>query len=662
MSKNINTIKYWGNRFETDWEKFEGPKQSEFFAQLALSIFPNWLINEITKYKYSICDAGCAEGDGANLFYKKFPKSRISAFDFSPIAINKAKNKNPNIDFFVDDLSNLKKTYDIIYCSNTLEHINNQRTVLNNLLKKTNKHLIIQVPFLEKRPIKEHINKFSFNNFPLKIEDFTLTFFKIKDTSLDKPSFWPGFQAIIIYSKNSLINNKYHSYSAISMNDYQKKLKIINDKQVELDNKNKIINQKDDQIIDITNRNYVLNNKLNEIYNSRMWKFLNLYKKTKNILPAIKSKIKTVNLLFRIKKFDQQNTIIYIPTIGWNIPLFQRPQHLALNFTKLGFNFIYGTDDAHNDKIENYSEILPNLLITPKWRKCLETLKNSWVIVASTEMNNDFEYLKNLKNVGHKIIYDYIDEIHSDINGKYTDMILNRHQLILENPEVVDLVLVVSKKLEKQILKYFPKNKVLLISNGVDTEHFNPQKKHVCPKDMSLVTKQNKPIVGYYGALANWLDYDLIHYCCVNRPQYNFVFIGSDIDGKNLKKLPLKLNNFYYLGAKDYELLPNYSAFFNTAIIPFQKGNIAKSASPLKFYEYLSMLIPTVITSDLTECKQYDVSFIASNKKSFCIKMDKALQKQKDKKFMEKMKKIAKNNSWHEKTKIIINKIYEKNN
>ena len=29
-----------------------------------------------------------------------------------------------------------------------------------------------------------------------------------------------------------------------------------------------------------------------------------------------------------------------------------------------------------------------------------------------------------------------------------------------------------------------------------------------------------KPIIGYYGALANWMDYDLVKYLAKNRPNF----------------------------------------------------------------------------------------------------------------------------------------------
>ena len=56
---------------------------------------------------------------------------------------------------------------------------------------------------------------------------------------------------------------------------------------------------------------------------------------------------------------------------------------------------------------------------------------------------------------------------------------------------------------------------------------------------MQNVIKDNKPVVGYYGAIATWLNYELINTLTKNRPDYNFVFIGSDFKGLHLiEKLP----------------------------------------------------------------------------------------------------------------------------
>ena len=37
---HINTDNYWDGRFSTDWETFDGPRQSRFFARLTIKNLP----------------------------------------------------------------------------------------------------------------------------------------------------------------------------------------------------------------------------------------------------------------------------------------------------------------------------------------------------------------------------------------------------------------------------------------------------------------------------------------------------------------------------------------------------------------------------------------------------------------------------------------------
>ena len=63
---HINTDHYWDGRFSTDWETFEGPRQSRFFARLAVENLPRWLLDEIRRHHLRVADWGCAQGDGTD--------------------------------------------------------------------------------------------------------------------------------------------------------------------------------------------------------------------------------------------------------------------------------------------------------------------------------------------------------------------------------------------------------------------------------------------------------------------------------------------------------------------------------------------------------------------------------------------------------------------
>ena len=63
----INSKEYWDYRFEKNWNDFGGENQTRFFANIACSMMPQWLTDEISQNKYMICDMGCAEGDAVGV-------------------------------------------------------------------------------------------------------------------------------------------------------------------------------------------------------------------------------------------------------------------------------------------------------------------------------------------------------------------------------------------------------------------------------------------------------------------------------------------------------------------------------------------------------------------------------------------------------------------
>ena len=165
------------------------------------------------------------------------------------------------------------------------------------------------------------------------------------------------------------------------------------------------------------------------------------------------------------------------------------------------------------------------------------------------------------------------------------------------------------------------------------------------PKDLKAVKKNKKAIVGYYGALAPWIDFDLIKKLAESDNNIGVVLIGADYSN-TLKNVDLNGENIYYLGPKKYEELRNYSYYFDTAIIPFKKGEIAKGTSPIKLFEYMAMGKTVVVTSDLEECVGYDGVLVAKNDEEFIEMVNEAVELGKESGMRKKIIDQVKNNTW----------------
>jgi hypothetical protein len=93
-------------------------------------------------------------------------------------------------------------------------------------------------------------------------------------------------------------------------------------------------------------------------------------------------------------------------------------------------------------------------------------------------------------------------------------------------------------------------------------------------------------------------------------------------------------------------VLPYYALHFDVAIIPFERGDVAKSTSPLKLFEYFALEKPVVVTADLLECRVYPEVFSAETPDGFCMALDEALPQSKNPEFKERLKQLALQNTW----------------
>ena len=70
----------------------------------------------------------------------------------------------------------------------------------------------------------------------------------------------------------------------------------------------------------------------------------------------------------------------------------------------------------------------------------------------------------------------------------------------------------------------------LYCPNGVDYEHFHLTSPPPVPADIADIVPSGRPIIGYYGALARWFDYELVARAAQARKDFEFVLIGPNFD------------------------------------------------------------------------------------------------------------------------------------
>ena len=346
--------------------------------------------------------------------------------------------------------------------------------------------------------------------------------------------------------------------------------------------------------------------------------------------------------------------VIVIDSIMWDAQLKQRPQHMALELAKLKKWLVVYLDtgapaELKLRKVSKYLLVINN----ERYLWLLKKITHKFFVQYSTTTKNTLSDLRRIKRLGFGIIYSYIDEIDPRISGDSIEVQLN----ILKHLDTIRPVMLVASAsgLYKELEERFGSEILLMVKNAADITSFDynnhSAKDAHPPTDLKAALKTKKPIIGYYGAMAPWLDYSLLNNLAKTCPNLNFVYIGPDY-GDALKKLDTR-DNVYNLGKKPYEDLPKYSRHFDCAIIPFKHGGIAKSTSPLKLFEYMAMGLPTVCTRDLIECYGYDFVYVSKNDKDFKQHLESAIADKTRAAARKRLLDQAKENTWEKRAQVV---------
>jgi GT2 family glycosyltransferase/glycosyltransferase involved in cell wall biosynthesis len=197
----INSQDYWNKRFLSDWQEFGGGPQSRFFAELAVELMPAWFLSRIRSSRLTICDWGCAEGEGT-AFLREALGVSVEGIDFSSAAITKAQEKFPAVSFTASNLLEQSQDWivDVMFSSNTLEHFHSPWEVFDMLAKYSAKYVVFLVPYREQDRHPEHFAGFEAGGLPVSRSGLTLVHSSVADTRHRSKSMWPGEQLLAIYA------------------------------------------------------------------------------------------------------------------------------------------------------------------------------------------------------------------------------------------------------------------------------------------------------------------------------------------------------------------------------------------------------------------------------------------------------------------------------
>ncbi len=376
--------------------------------------------------------------------------------------------------------------------------------------------------------------------------------------------------------------------------------------------------------------------------------------KFKLIIARNRVKKNEINLAKELNIDNFKRVIIFENQFGWAKIMKQRPQQIASAIDDKTL-FIYGTTHMEIGNINGIKKIKDNLILMDlviykqKIIELLKNVKNKYLMIYSTDYI-PIEVLKPYLDAGFKLIYEFVDNIDEKLCGKETAKLLKERQEKIIN-KYNPYIVTTATKLYNIIKELKEDANIALITNGVDYEHFSTAQAPT--KEIEKIRKPGDIIIGYYGALASWFDYELIKKLAKSNSKFKIVLIGLDYDKTLDKSGILNLKNVYYLGKKNYDELPNYLHDFDICTIPFVINEITLSTSPVKVFEYMAAKKP-IVTTDLPECRKYKSILIGKDSEEFIKKIELAISNMNNEKYLNLLEKEAKENDWNNKFKNLL--------
>ncbi len=290
--------------------------------------------------------------------------------------------------------------------------------------------------------------------------------------------------------------------------------------------------------------------------------------------------------------------VICFPIIDWDFR-FQRPQQLMSQLADAGHRVFYISQKFHPsgpayrivEKRENVYEVslrgpernIYEGVLDDHARAQLFASLNALrreALLGATIAFVQLPFWWPLVNQARRqfawpIVYDCMDH-HAGFSTNKQTMLDQESELL----ESADLVVVSSSFLEKGAGQQ--SRNVLMVRNACDYDHFATARK----------PKNRRPLIGYYGAIADWFDSDLVADLAERRPDWDFTLVGSTFsaDVSRLSKLP----NVTLPGEKAYAEIPEWLGKFDVSIIPFKRTPLTEATNPVKVYEMLAAGKPIV--------------------------------------------------------------------
>ncbi|WP_455925520.1 glycosyltransferase [Pseudomonas putida] len=310
---------------------------------------------------------------------------------------------------------------------------------------------------------------------------------------------------------------------------------------------------------------------------------------------------------------NRQPAALIFGVIDWHFRI-QRPQNLAKELARAGQPTFYLSNHFIDherpgfvveplDGIQGLFQIrlhlasAPPIYHAPPTQAALQQLRQGlaqllqWAKVRQVHCIVQHAYWFDVaKHVPDStLIYDCMD--HHEGFGNVGKELLDLEKQLMRR---ADLVVATSTWIEQHCRQH--NEQVTVIRNAAEYSFFcrAPEQRYQDP--------HNRKIIGYYGAIAEWFDLQLVKQVAQAFPQHLVLLIGNDTTQAKtfLKACP----NVLMHSEVPYSSLPHYLYAMDVCLLPFKVIPLTLATNPVKAYEYLSAGKP-VVSVMLPEMAQF---------------------------------------------------------
>lgn len=138
-----------------DWFETWSGSQSRAFAIDVLPVLFDYMRSKPAGARFSILDVGCGTGHGSQLLALLFGRgifgyhATVTGIDIVERWRNHIAVACPHVDHRVGDIFDLSESWDIVFCSHTIEHVEDWQGFCRRLQELARERVFITAPFME---------------------------------------------------------------------------------------------------------------------------------------------------------------------------------------------------------------------------------------------------------------------------------------------------------------------------------------------------------------------------------------------------------------------------------------------------------------------------------------------------------------------------------